>query len=59
LTPEGTTYDIETRGKYLPENRKLSVQYGRAKQAIRMSDVSNQPFNDVSTVEEDSYELYG
>ncbi|KAI5451901.1 RNA polymerase-associated protein rtf1 [Naganishia albida] len=47
LTPEGSTYDIEFRGKYLPENRKLSVQYGRAKQAIRMSDVSNQPFNDM------------
>ncbi|KAJ9125665.1 hypothetical protein QFC22_000627 [Naganishia vaughanmartiniae] len=46
LTPEGSTYEMEHKGKTFPENRKLTVQYGRAKQAIRMSDVSNQPFDD-------------
>ncbi|KAJ9109328.1 hypothetical protein QFC21_000657 [Naganishia friedmannii] len=46
LTPEGSTYEVEHKGKTFPENRKLTVQYGRAKQAIRMSDVSNQPFDD-------------
>jgi hypothetical protein len=48
LTPEGSTYDIEHKGKLLPENRKLSVQYGRAKSTMRMSDVSNKPFDAVS-----------
>jgi hypothetical protein len=47
LTPEGSTYDIEHKGKLLPENRKLSVQYGRAKSTMRMSDVSNKPFDAV------------
>lgn len=47
LTPEGSAYDIEHKGKLLPENRKLSVQYGRAKSTMRMSDVSNKPFDAV------------
>ncbi|KAJ9092309.1 hypothetical protein QFC19_008743 [Naganishia cerealis] len=46
VAPEGSTYEIEHRGKTFPENRKLAVQYGRAKQTVRMSDVSNRPFDD-------------
>ena len=39
---------MEHKGKMLPENRKLSVQYGRAKSTMRMCDVSNKPFDSVS-----------
>jgi hypothetical protein len=47
LTGEERKYEMEHRGKSIPENRRLQLKYGKATRPFRMAEVSNSPFTDV------------
>ena len=49
LTGEERKYEIEHRGKSIPENRRLQLKYGKATRPFKMAEVSNSPFTDVSS----------
>jgi hypothetical protein len=49
LTGEERKYEMEHRGKSIPENRRLQLKYGKATRPFKMAEVSNSPFTEVSS----------
>ena len=45
---------MEDRGKMVPENRRLSLRYGKAVRPYKMAEVSNTPFTEASFVAADA-----
>ena len=47
LTGEERKYEMDARGKSIPENRRLNLKYGKVTRPYKMAEVSNSKVTEV------------